>query len=747
MAEFSSFNFLSANTNFDTDLYTYPKRADAVAHDEPANPLLESVGADIPPECQTPNQPCIMTFYTTHVNDNYRPGSSADNPHASTESVFDQDLKANSLPPAFSLNRFNFDAAHEFLIPRAVAYSAGLIDYFFRGKLEAEDVAFTDTGITLRVKNAIDPQKTPAWANETLYATNSQQQPSTLTIAYEYKDAAGETKYGVSSNTVPMAAEPGGASGIAPGQASQNVYSFTLSVPAGATGVKYRLVFRGRLGQEDNAVAVGEIEPVSGFVVTPNYIPADGIGGKRAIFRHGDQWTLDQRPDLIAGNVDWKGWYVNGRPAKVLSWKGPSTRYFPNPSLNQPWTLEVYQNGEYFAIAPGPVLGAALAKDTAGREWLLVICQDGIEDVVYRRPNERSETRDEWEEIGRTSAAQLNPEPGATFSQADIPWFFRGDGREAQTMRSWKSTQNSYSQLMRMKLAINADVTAAVPSSPANLAGFKSELSCTGGYDAYGAGSTNWNSQTAGEYIVAVDYRDDREVLAKVRVEAKEVGSTTASTTNGSTQIDESWREYLLWDGGQTTYYDEQNAISSSWTDRLQDLRESGKSSLYWRQFLYGLDLRNAAYAYTYWQSDQLYNISGTDQGYRKEQTDTITEGGRVDVAGQPPASIYSNTQGPFTQVRTAYDILVTGRLCSSLRTGGSYSNAWVAYGPMDFSAPGGSNGSFAVDTNGNIAASFDYLNFDNQWRHFHYLNDASLPQVLPGAPPDARYDPIGVIR
>lgn len=31
------------------------------------------------------------------------------------------------------------------LIPRAVAYSAGMIDHFFRGRIEAEDAHYTDT--------------------------------------------------------------------------------------------------------------------------------------------------------------------------------------------------------------------------------------------------------------------------------------------------------------------------------------------------------------------------------------------------------------------------------------------------------------------------------------------------------------------------------------------------------------------------------------------------------------------------
>ncbi|MCP4697707.1 MAG: hypothetical protein GY862_12775, partial [Gammaproteobacteria bacterium] len=75
------------------------------------------------------------------------------NKKTSTYSIFSADLKGYHLcydpsmpwqqppiPPtcgaAYTLNRFNFEAAHKFLIPRATAYSAGLIDYFFRGQLK-----------------------------------------------------------------------------------------------------------------------------------------------------------------------------------------------------------------------------------------------------------------------------------------------------------------------------------------------------------------------------------------------------------------------------------------------------------------------------------------------------------------------------------------------------------------------------------------------------------------------------------
>lgn len=37
------------------------------------------------------------------------------------------------------------DVQADLLIPCAMAYSAGFIDYFFRGRIEAEDAHYTDT--------------------------------------------------------------------------------------------------------------------------------------------------------------------------------------------------------------------------------------------------------------------------------------------------------------------------------------------------------------------------------------------------------------------------------------------------------------------------------------------------------------------------------------------------------------------------------------------------------------------------
>ena len=190
IADFTNANFVSAGTNFigafqNGQLVAGPNRRYDLPVPSPqtpvfydANLLLKSGRLAVPSGCLPTSQPCVMAFFSSKVMDNYRLQEDI-NLKASTASIFDQDLELHgtsvSYPnldrctdprnPAtceqietnqvFSLNRFNFDAAHQFLIPRAVAYSAGLIDYFFRGRLGAEDVEFTDPGVWLRVRNAI----------------------------------------------------------------------------------------------------------------------------------------------------------------------------------------------------------------------------------------------------------------------------------------------------------------------------------------------------------------------------------------------------------------------------------------------------------------------------------------------------------------------------------------------------------------------------------------------------------------
>jgi hypothetical protein len=143
------------------------------------------------------------------------------------------------------------EACHEdytkLLIPRAVGYSAGLLNYFFRGQIEAvnpeliKDGSGNITGTRFKIKN-----NTLDEAMET---------PGKLVVSYEYND----TVYGV-SNEVQLAEN------IETGSESTIEYTFIFpdpGIPPSAQGVKYWLVYRGKLGNEDDAIAAKTLFPLA----------------------------------------------------------------------------------------------------------------------------------------------------------------------------------------------------------------------------------------------------------------------------------------------------------------------------------------------------------------------------------------------------------------------------------------------------------------------------------------------------
>jgi hypothetical protein len=132
LAQFTNRNFVSAGTNFDNPgMFNFPLYTPALYTDMD----IQQMCANAKPACGNPALTGKMRFYGNWVEDRYT-GQKSLNPMASTYSLFDADLEKVNAKKTFTLNRFNFEVAHGFLVPRAVAYSAGLINYFFRGKLE-----------------------------------------------------------------------------------------------------------------------------------------------------------------------------------------------------------------------------------------------------------------------------------------------------------------------------------------------------------------------------------------------------------------------------------------------------------------------------------------------------------------------------------------------------------------------------------------------------------------------------------
>lgn len=127
MAEFTNRNFFSQGTlapngDFPAPVGTFDEIAD-----------IETLCAAVRTPCP-PGVSGHMLFTHTTVTDNLRP-SSFDNPMGAARSLYSWDLEQKQRTPLYTLNRFTYDKAAEFLIPRAIGYSAGLLNFFFRGQM------------------------------------------------------------------------------------------------------------------------------------------------------------------------------------------------------------------------------------------------------------------------------------------------------------------------------------------------------------------------------------------------------------------------------------------------------------------------------------------------------------------------------------------------------------------------------------------------------------------------------------
>ena len=115
LADYSNRGFFSAGTNLGSNDYLSPSN-------DPNDYTKESTAGLLPKRLLEK-----INFLRGGVD-------GTTNIRMTTEGLFDFFLF--STKPSYSLNRFNYDDMAGLLIPRAVGYSAGLINYFFRGKLD-----------------------------------------------------------------------------------------------------------------------------------------------------------------------------------------------------------------------------------------------------------------------------------------------------------------------------------------------------------------------------------------------------------------------------------------------------------------------------------------------------------------------------------------------------------------------------------------------------------------------------------
>lgn len=259
LAQFTNANFVSAGTNFDNSgMFNFPLFTPSLRTDMD----IQQMCANAKPACPNPNLSGKMTFYGNWVEDRFT-GSKFLNEYASTRSIFDADLEKINAKKSFSLNRFNFGEMHRFLIPRAVAYSAGLINYFFRGKIDF-------------IKDKNNPGK---FVIKNLSAEDMQ---GTFTLYY---DAVDGNRYPVAEDAVD---KTWASLAVLKNNQVDNLSFSPPNSPAPKVPGKYILVFNGTLGEEEaipgvtpGAIAakeVGQSEP--DFYISPSAWESSGRLGR-----------------------------------------------------------------------------------------------------------------------------------------------------------------------------------------------------------------------------------------------------------------------------------------------------------------------------------------------------------------------------------------------------------------------------------------------------------------------------------
>lgn len=194
-----------------------------------------------------------------------------------TRSLWDQHLESKGLLPGYTLNTLNYDAMADVLLPRAVGYSAGLLDYFFRGKLDVR-IARVQAGDPPLDTNRLRLTGTNASA-----ALIDGMTDGTLTILYERTNGQRVPVEIVSPPPVPD--RPGIVMNVSAG-ASDPLPDVEFVEPSEAV-VKYVVVYQGTLGIEQ-AGPPDAPNPVIGAVAAKTI----DVGWVERVAALGDQRTL-----------------------------------------------------------------------------------------------------------------------------------------------------------------------------------------------------------------------------------------------------------------------------------------------------------------------------------------------------------------------------------------------------------------------------------------------------------------------
>lgn len=268
IAEYTNRNFFSQGT-----LDVVPPITDApfdVSH-------LTLCSGAVPACGRTPPADEMVTFFPSHVDDQFRPETSI-HYYAKSVSIFDPEFQNYTGQRLPSVNRFTFAVDHQLLLPRAVGYSAGLINYFFRGDME---ISLPDEGvygvvdtsgvgcgspcgfrkIKLKLRNATPGSERMGQGTllaiarfhlNTCYQSDLSGEFGGPPNVFQGASCRSPAEFVAVSNPLPVV--DGAVDPVTP-----QLFPFdfgTTPIPINASDLDLQIVFRGKLGQETDGIAV-----------------------------------------------------------------------------------------------------------------------------------------------------------------------------------------------------------------------------------------------------------------------------------------------------------------------------------------------------------------------------------------------------------------------------------------------------------------------------------------------------------
>lgn len=258
LAQFANRSFVTQDTNYDDEqrsgrcvYHQQPAEADAVPRTELVSEyILDAFGG-------THVIPVLERVYTSFPHDSYIPRQEVDPNHTFLSSV---DLETHSwVGSKYSLADQSYLSRAALLLPRAVGYSAGFLDHFFRGQIEAEwKKNPAGGGWDIRITNRSATEAIGAGTYiEAVYAPGS-----------DYLGGSGSDVMKVLDDF--LGNYVGGFNGVPPGGhfTIPNVTIHGLHAGDDPNAFERRIVLRGPLGDEPEDV-IGLVQPpASPIVVT-----------------------------------------------------------------------------------------------------------------------------------------------------------------------------------------------------------------------------------------------------------------------------------------------------------------------------------------------------------------------------------------------------------------------------------------------------------------------------------------------